>query len=136
VPTHFGDSAKESTTSSTSSMKGGNFSNNGSDLDKGNFIKTTFNILMEEGHKSFKAYRANLEELFLSCYKVTRHGIVLKDTTSIVFNKPKVILVVWPDPSPSHNDIQVRINSALERQARSTDELLCKLIEEQDGKKT
>jgi hypothetical protein len=27
------------------------------------------------------------------------------------------------------------INSALERQAKSTDELLCRLIEERDGKK-
>jgi hypothetical protein len=42
---------------------------------------------------------------------------------------------VWPNPSPSLNDVQNMINSALERQAKSTDELLRRLIEEQDGKK-
>jgi hypothetical protein len=49
-----------------SGMKGGNSSHNGSDLDKGNILKPTFNTLTEEGHKSFEAYRVNLEELFLS----------------------------------------------------------------------
>jgi hypothetical protein len=42
---------------------------------------------------------------------------------------------VRPNPSPSLNYVQNMINSALERQARSTDELLCRLIEERDGKK-
>jgi ssRNA-specific RNase YbeY (16S rRNA maturation enzyme) len=42
---------------------------------------------------------------------------------------------IRPDPLPSRNDIQFMINSALERQAKSTDELLCRLIEERDGKK-
>jgi hypothetical protein len=42
---------------------------------------------------------------------------------------------VRPNPSPSLNDVQNMINSALERQAKSTDELLRRLIEEQDGKK-
>jgi hypothetical protein len=45
-----------------------------------------------------------------------------------------VIPEVRPDPSPSHNDIQVIINSTLERQVKSTDELLCMLLEEQDEK--
>jgi hypothetical protein len=117
-------------------MKGGNFSNNGSDLDKGNILKPTCDTLTEEGRKVFEAYHANLEELFLSCCEVTRHGAILKDTTPIVFNKPEVILEVRPDPSPSHNDIQSMINSALERQAKSTDELLRRLIEERDGEKT
>jgi hypothetical protein len=49
-----------------SSMKGGNSGNNGSDLNKSNILKPTFNTLMEEGRKAFKAYRTNLEELFLS----------------------------------------------------------------------
>jgi hypothetical protein len=39
---------------------------------------------------------------------------------------------VQPDPSPSRNDIQVMINSTLERQAKSTNELVCRLIEEWD----
>jgi hypothetical protein len=95
-----------------------------------------FDTLTEEGRKAFEAYRANLEELFLSCCEVTRHGTILEDTTPIVFHKPEVILKVQPDPSPTRNDIQSMINSALERQAKSTDELLCSLIEEWDGKKT
>jgi hypothetical protein len=49
VRTHFGDSAGKSTTLSMSSMKGGNSSNNGSDLDKDNILKPTFNTLTEEG---------------------------------------------------------------------------------------
>jgi hypothetical protein len=89
---------------------------------------------MEKGRKAFEAYHANLEELFLSCCKVMRHGTVLKDTTSIIFNKSEVIPEVWSDPSPSRNDIQSTINSALERQAKSTNELLCRLIEERDEK--
>jgi hypothetical protein len=67
----FCDSAEESTTLSTSSMKGGNSGNNGSDLDKGNILKPTFDTLSKKGRKAFEAYRANLEELFLSCCKVT-----------------------------------------------------------------
>jgi hypothetical protein len=116
-------------------MKGGNTDSNGSDLDKGNILKPTFDTLTEEGHKVFEGYRANLEELLLLCYEGTRHGTILKDTTPIVFNKYEVIPEVRLDPSPSHNDIQSMINSALERQAKSTDELLRRLITEWDGKK-
>jgi hypothetical protein len=57
------------------------------------------------------------------------------DTTPIVFHKPMVIPGVWPDPPPSHNDIQSMINYALEKQAKGMDELLHRLIEERDGKK-
>jgi hypothetical protein len=135
VATYFVDSVGESTTSSTSSMKGGNFGNNGSDLNKGNILKRTFDTLTEEDCKAFEAYHANLEELFLSHCEVMQHETVLKDTTSIIFNKPEVIPEVRPDPSPPRNDIQVMINSALERQAKSMDELLRRLIEERDGKK-
>jgi hypothetical protein len=107
----FCDSAGESTTSSTSSMKGGNSGHNGSDLDKGNILKPTFNTLMEDGHKAFEEYCTNHEELFLSRCEVTQQGIVLKDTTSIVFTKPNVIPEVRPNPSPSLNDVQNMINS-------------------------
>jgi hypothetical protein len=41
---------------------------------------------------------------------------------------------VWSNPSPSLNDVQNMINSALERQVKSTDALLCRLIEERDEK--
>jgi hypothetical protein len=135
VATHFGDSAGESTTSSTLSMKGGNSGTNGFNLDKNNIIKPTFDILMEEGHKAFKTYRVNFKELFLSRGEVTRQWTALRDTTLIIFNKTEVTLEVQPDPSPSRNDIQSIINSVLERQAKSTDELLRRLIEERDGKK-
>jgi hypothetical protein len=131
VQTHFGDSAGESMTSSMSRMMGGNSDHNGSDLDKGNILKPTFDTLTEEGHMAFKAYHDNLEELFLSRCEVTRQGIVLKDTMPIVFNQAEV----WPNLSASLNDVQNMINSALERQTKSTDGLLRRLIEERDGKK-
>jgi hypothetical protein len=124
----FGDSAGEST---TSSMKGGDSGHNGSDLDKSNIPKPTFDTLTEEGCKAFEAYCANLEELFLSRCEVTQQGTVLMDTMSIVFAE----LEVRPNPSPSLNDVQNMINSVLERQLKSTDELLRRLIEERNGKK-
>jgi hypothetical protein len=135
VATHFGDSTGGSTTSSTSSTKGGNSGNNGSDLDKGYILKPTFNTMMEEGRKAFEEYCANLEKLFLLRCEVTQHGTILQDTMPIVFIKPKVIAKVRPNPSPSLNDVHNMINSTLERQAKSTDELLHRLIEERDGKK-
>jgi hypothetical protein len=60
-----------------STMKGGNFGLNGTDLDKGNILKPIFDTLTEE--------------LFLSRCEVMRQGTVLKDTTPIIFNKPEVI---------------------------------------------
>jgi hypothetical protein len=36
-------------------MKGGNSGTNGSDLDKNNILKPTFDTFMEEGCKAFKA---------------------------------------------------------------------------------
>jgi hypothetical protein len=53
-------------------MKGENSGHKGSDIEKGNILKPTFDTLTEEGHKAFKAYRANLEELFLSHSKMMR----------------------------------------------------------------
>jgi hypothetical protein len=53
-------------------MNGGNSNNNGSDLDKGNILKPTFGTLIEEGHKAFKVYLADLQELFLSRCEVTQ----------------------------------------------------------------
>jgi hypothetical protein len=78
----------------------------------------------------FKAYIADLRELFLLRCEVTRQGTSFWDTTPIVFHKSEV----RPDPSSSRNDIQFMINSTLVRQAKSIDELLRRLIEEQDGK--
>jgi hypothetical protein len=135
VATHFDDSAGDLTTSSTSSMKGGNSSHNGSDINKGNVLKPTFDTLTEEDRKMFESYHTNLEELFLSCWEVTQQGTVLKDTTPIVFTKPKVIPEVHPNSSSSLNDVQNMINSVLERQPKSIDELLRRLINERDRKK-
>jgi hypothetical protein len=115
-------------------MKGGNSSTNEFDLDKNNILKPTFNTLTEEGHQAFEAYHPNLKELFLLHCEVMWQGTVLKDTTPIMFQKAEVIPEVQPEPSPSRNDIQFKINSALERQAKSTNELLHRLIEERDGK--
>jgi hypothetical protein len=53
-------------------MKGGNSDNNGSNLDKGNILKPTFDTLTKEGHMAFEAYRADLEEIFLSRGEVMR----------------------------------------------------------------
>jgi hypothetical protein len=66
---------------------------------------------------------------------VTQQWTVLKDTTPIIFHKAEVIPKVRPGPSPSRNGIQSMINSALERQVKSIDKLLRRLIEERDGKK-
>jgi hypothetical protein len=59
-----------------SCIKGENSGNNRSDLDKGNILKPTFDTLKEEGRKSFEAYRANLDKVFLSRCEVTRHGTI------------------------------------------------------------
>jgi hypothetical protein len=72
VPTYFGDSVGESTTSSTSSMKKGGSDVNGSDLNKDNITKPTFNTLTEEDHKTLEAYHVEVDELFYSCYEVTQ----------------------------------------------------------------
>jgi hypothetical protein len=125
VTTHFGDSTGESTTSHT----------NRSDLDKNNIIKPTFDTLTEEGHKAYEAYWADLKELFLSHCEVMWQGTVLKDPTPIIICKADVIPKVRPNSPPSLNDVKSMSNSAWQREAKSTDELLHRLIEEWDGKK-
>jgi hypothetical protein len=116
-------------------MKGGNSSNNGSDLDKNNIIKPTFDTLTEEGRKALEAYRADLDELFYSRYEMTRQGAILKDAAPIVIRKADVTPEVRPNPPLSLDDVQSMINSALERQAKSSNELMRRLIEERDEKK-
>jgi hypothetical protein len=87
VPTHFGDSAGEFTTSLPSSMKKGGSGVNGSDLNKDNIIKPTFDNLMEEDRKVLEACRAEVDELFYSCYEVTQQELILKDAASIIIYK-------------------------------------------------
>jgi hypothetical protein len=52
-------------------MKGRNSGHNGSNFDKGNILKPTFDTLTEERRKALEAYHTNLEELFLSRGEVT-----------------------------------------------------------------
>jgi hypothetical protein len=67
-----GGSTRESTTSRPSRMKKEDSGINGSDLDKNNIIKLTFDTLTEEDHKALETYRIDLDELFYSLYEVTR----------------------------------------------------------------
>jgi hypothetical protein len=54
----------------------------------------------------------------------------------INIRKAEVTPEVRSNPSLSLDDVQVMINSTLKRQANSSDELMRRLIEEQDGEKT
>jgi hypothetical protein len=51
-------------------MKKENSSTNGSNLDKNNIIKPTFDTLMAEGSKALESYRVDMDELFYSRYEV------------------------------------------------------------------
>jgi hypothetical protein len=52
----------------------------------------------------------------------------------IISCKVKATPEVWPNPSLSLNDVQSMINFVLERQEKSINELMRRLIEEQDRK--
>jgi hypothetical protein len=54
---------------------------------------------------------------------------------SINIRKSEVTSEVRSNPSLSLDDVQVIINSVLERQAKSSNELIHRLIEERDGEK-
>jgi hypothetical protein len=47
-------------------MKGENSDANGSDLDKNNFLKPTFDTLTEDGRKAFETYHADLKSSSLT----------------------------------------------------------------------
>jgi hypothetical protein len=96
---------------------------------------STFDTLTDDDCNVLEAYRTDLEELFYTRYEVTWQRLILKDTTSIIIRKAEVTPKVWPNSSLSLDNVQSMINSALERQAKSSDELMSRLIEEQDGKK-
>jgi hypothetical protein len=132
VPTHFNDSTKEST---TSNMKKGDPDTNGSNLNKNNIIKPTLDHLSEEDRKMLEAYHKEVDEIFLSCYEVTRQGLVQKDAAPINIHKSEVTPKVRSNTLLSLDDVQVLINSTLERQAKSSNEMMHILIEERDGKK-
>jgi hypothetical protein len=56
------------------------------------------------------------------------------DAALINILKSEVTPEVWSNPLLSLDDVQVMINSTLERQAKSSNELMRRLIEERDGK--
>jgi hypothetical protein len=91
--------------------------------------------LSAEDRKVLEAYHKAVDEIFVSHYEVTRQGLIQKDVVPINICMSEVTPEVWSNPSISLNDIQVMINSVLERQAKSSNEMMCRLIEERDGKK-
>jgi hypothetical protein len=64
-----------------------------------------------------------------------RQGVILKDTSLIIIRKAEITPEVQPNPSLSLDIVQSMINSTFERQAKSSDELVRRFIEERDGKK-
>jgi hypothetical protein len=52
-------------------MKKGSTGVNGSDLEKNNIIKPTFDTFTEEDHKALEAYHAEVDDLFYSSDEVT-----------------------------------------------------------------
>jgi hypothetical protein len=71
---------------------------------------------------------------FLLMLRGDAAGLILTDIAPIIIRKAEVTSEVQSNPSLSLSDVQSMINSVLERQARSIDELMCSVIEEQDKK--
>jgi hypothetical protein len=90
--------------------------------------------LSEEDDKVLEAYHKEVDEIFLSHYEVPWQGLIQKDAVPINIRKSKVTPEVRSNPSLSLDDVQVMINSALERQAKSSNKMMHRLIEERDGK--
>jgi hypothetical protein len=129
---HFSNSAEEST---TSTMKKEDLSTNGFDLNKSNIIKPTLYNLLEEDRKVLEDYHKEVDEMFLPRYDVTRQGFVKRDDVLVTIRKSEVTPKVKSDPWLSLDDVQVMINSTLERSVKSSNEMMCRLIEERNGKK-
>jgi hypothetical protein len=87
VPTHFGNYARESNTSSKMKRDP---STSGSDLKKNNMIKSTLNHLSEEDLKALEAYHKEVDEIFLSFYEVTRQRLVQRDAVPSNIYKSEV----------------------------------------------
>jgi hypothetical protein len=116
-------------------MKKRGHNTNRSNLNKDNIIKPTLDHLSKEHYKALMAHHKDVDEIFLWRYEVTRRGLIQKDAALINLRKSKVTSEVWSNISLSLNDVQVMINSALERQAESSNEIMCRLVEERDRKK-
>jgi hypothetical protein len=67
---------------------------------------------------------------FLLMLRGDAAGLILTDIAPIIIRKAEVTSEVQSNPSLSLSDVQSMINSVLERQARSIDELMCSVIEE------
>jgi hypothetical protein len=67
---------------------------------------------------ALEAYDKEVDEI-LSCYVVTRQGLVQKDAVPINIRKPEVTSEVRFNPLLSLDDIQVMINSTLETMFKS-----------------
>jgi hypothetical protein len=76
-----------------------------------------------------------VDELFYSRYEVMWQGLILKEIVPIIIRKAEVTPEVRSNPSLSLDDVESMINSVLERQAKCSDELMHRLIEERDRKK-
>jgi hypothetical protein len=74
---------------------GGNSNTNGSNLDKNNIIKSTFDTLMKKGHKAFETYHTDPEELLLLRDEMTRQWPILKGTTPIIIRKAEVTPIAF-----------------------------------------
>jgi cytolysin (calcineurin-like family phosphatase) len=64
-------------------MKKGVPGANESDLNKDNIIKPTLDYLSEEGQKALEVYHREVDDIFLSPYKVTRYVLIQKDAAPI-----------------------------------------------------
>jgi hypothetical protein len=67
-----------------------------------------------------------VDKVFLSCYEITRHGLIESDATPITIYKSEV----KNNLSISLDDIQIMINYVLEKQGKSSNEMIHRLIEE------
>jgi hypothetical protein len=115
-------------------MKNGDPDTNGSHLDNDNIIKHTLDHLSEEDRKTLETYH-EVDKIFLLRHKVTRQGLIQKYAASINIRKSEVTPEVQSNLSLSIDDVQVMINFALDRQAKSINELKRRLIEERNDKK-
>jgi hypothetical protein len=129
----FGDSVGELT---ISTMKEGDPNTNRSDLNKNNIIKPTPEHLSEVDCKMLETYHKEVDEIILSCYEVTRQGLIQRDIALIDILKSEVTPELRSNHSFSLDDVQVMNNYALERQVKSINEMMCRLIEVRDGKRS
>jgi hypothetical protein len=58
-----------------------------------------------------------VDKAFLSCYEITRHGLIERDAVPITICKSEVTTEVKNNLSLSLDDIQIMINYVLEKQA-------------------